>query len=84
MIANLDSLEEVVPLLKELGGRHGANGYNVPPTYFPVSPTIYLIPLQRPIYVDDTQYAKNTEQEINLLVLCFNACLECSYYGMKK
>jgi len=35
VVENLDNLEEVVPMLKQLGGRHGSNGYNVPVKYFP-------------------------------------------------
>lgn len=37
VVDHLDNLEEVVPLLKELGGRHGATGYNINPKFFPVS-----------------------------------------------
>lgn len=37
VVDNLDTPEEVVPMLKQLGGRHGKCGYNVPPEYFPVS-----------------------------------------------
>lgn len=37
VVDHLDNLEEVVPLLKELGGRHGHNGYNINPKFFPVS-----------------------------------------------
>ncbi|XP_045176618.1 myoglobin-like [Mercenaria mercenaria] len=35
VIENLDQLEEVVPMLKQLGGRHGTGGYNVPAKFFP-------------------------------------------------
>ncbi|KAL5009416.1 hypothetical protein ScPMuIL_014997 [Solemya velum] len=35
VVENLDSLEDVVPMLRQLGGRHGTAGYNVPPEYFP-------------------------------------------------
>jgi len=35
VVDHLDNLEEVVPLLKELGGRHGTSGYNVNPKFFP-------------------------------------------------
>lgn len=37
VVDNLDNLEEVVPMLKQLGGRHGEQGYNVPSKFFPVS-----------------------------------------------
>lgn len=36
VVENLDSLEDIVPMLRQLGGRHGTAGYNVPPEYFPV------------------------------------------------
>jgi len=32
---NLDDLAEVVPMLKQLGGRHGSAGYDVPTKFFP-------------------------------------------------
>ncbi|CAH1796680.1 unnamed protein product [Owenia fusiformis] len=35
VIENLDKLENVVPLLRAAGGRHGCSGYNVPKDYFP-------------------------------------------------
>jgi len=35
VVDNLDNLEEVVPMLKQLGGRHGKTGYDVPTKYFP-------------------------------------------------
>jgi len=34
-VDNVDHLEDVVPLLKSAGGRHGKRGYNVPSNYFP-------------------------------------------------
>jgi len=34
-VENLDSLEECVPMLMQLGSRHGEKGYNVPSHYFP-------------------------------------------------
>lgn len=35
VVDNLDCLEEVVPTLKLLGGKHGVSGYNVPGNFFP-------------------------------------------------
>ncbi len=32
-----DCLEDIVPMLKQIGGRHGKRGYAVPAEYFPVS-----------------------------------------------
>lgn len=34
-VDNVDHLEDVVPLLRSAGGRHGKRGYNVPSNYFP-------------------------------------------------
>jgi len=34
-VDNVDHLEDVVPLLRSAGGRHGKRGYNVPAAYFP-------------------------------------------------
>lgn len=35
VVDHLDDPEEIVPLLKQLGGRHGVQGYKVPASYFP-------------------------------------------------
>ncbi|KAL4224705.1 hypothetical protein ACF0H5_015400 [Mactra antiquata] len=35
VVDNLDNLRDVVPMLKQLGGRHGTSGYNVPAKFFP-------------------------------------------------
>ncbi len=35
MAAN--QLEDIQPLLMQVGGRHGTRGYNIPPQFFPVS-----------------------------------------------
>jgi len=35
VVENLETLEDVAPLLRRLGGRHGTSGYNVPGDYFP-------------------------------------------------
>ncbi|XP_064600346.1 flavohemoprotein-like [Liolophura sinensis] len=35
VVDHLDNLEDVVPILKQLGGRHGTQGYNIPQEYFP-------------------------------------------------
>jgi len=36
VVEHLDDPEEVVPILFQLGRRHGSNGYKVPSTYFPL------------------------------------------------
>ena len=38
-VASANNLEDIVPLLKQVGGRHGTRGYNVPAEFFPVSLT---------------------------------------------
>lgn len=35
VVDNIDNLENVYPMLKAVGGRHGTAGYNVPSEYFP-------------------------------------------------
>ncbi|XP_013417229.1 uncharacterized protein LOC106178556 [Lingula anatina] len=35
VVENLESLEDMAPVLRRLGGRHGTSGYNVPTDYFP-------------------------------------------------
>ena len=36
-VNSANNLEDIVPLLKQVGGRHGTRGYNVPAEFFPVS-----------------------------------------------
>ena len=43
VVKHADRLEDVVSMLRQVGGRHGHQGHNVPSAYFPVS--LYYIQL---------------------------------------
>lgn len=42
VVDHVDHLEEVVPMLKQLGGRHGSKGYDIPAYYFTVCIQCYF------------------------------------------